>query len=379
MQIVAVRARLLIAPIEDVIQMSFGSLNRRQMVLVEVEGEDGKIGVGESWINYPPWAGRERFATLEEGIAPLVVGREVEDVELIWDDVTRALEPLGRQSGAPGPIMQALSGVDTALWDLLGKLRKTSVAELLGGRVRGSVPGYASGLGPNDVEAQIRHSLERGFTAVKVKLGFDREVDLLNIRHARRLVGSGEVYADANQAWPIPAVVEVAKSLAAEGVQWLEEPVTGNRLEDLIELSSNADIPLATGENLYGPTEFERYARSGSVAILQPDVAKSGGITPLIRVCQIASEVGVRVIPHSFGGPIGIVATLQVASALEPIEQVELDVRENPLWSVLAEPLRLDAGHVDVPLGDGLGIELDGDAVRAIEKASWSSNTAIAV
>jgi L-alanine-DL-glutamate epimerase-like enolase superfamily enzyme len=379
MQIVAVRARLLAAPIDDVIHMSFSSLNRRQMVLVEVEGDDGQVGVGESWINYPPWAGRERLATLEEGIAPLVVGREVEDVELIWDDVSCALEPLGRQSGAPGPIMQALSGVDTALWDLLGKLRNTSVAELLGGRIRSSVPGYASGLGPNDVEAQIRDSLERGFTAVKVKLGFDREVDLDNIRLARRLVESGEVYADANQAWPMPAVVEMAKRLAAEGVQWLEEPVAGNRLEDLTELSGHVDLSLATGENLYGPAEFERYARSGAVSILQPDVAKSGGITPLIRVCQLASEVGVRVIPHSFGGPIGVVATLQVASALERIEQVELDARENPLWALLAEPLRLDAGQVDVPLGDGLGIELDGDAVRAIEKASWSSSTVTAV
>jgi L-alanine-DL-glutamate epimerase-like enolase superfamily enzyme len=374
-QVVAVRARLLVAPIDDVIHMSFSSLNRRQMVLVEVEGEDGQMGIGESWINYPHWAGRERLATLEEGIAPLVVGRDVEDVERIWDDVSRALEPLGRQSGAPGPIMQALSGVDTALWDLLGKLRKTSVAELVGGRLRESVPGYASGVGPNDVEAQIRNSLERGFTSVKLKLGFDREVDLENIRLACRLVDGGEVYADANQAWPMPAVVEMTRRVADEGVKWLEEPVAGNRLEDLTELCDKTNIPLATGENLYGPAEFERYARSGSVAILQPDVAKSGGITPLLRVCQIASEVGVRVIPHSFWGPIGTVATLQLASALEQIEQVEFDVRENPLWSVLAEPLRLDAGKVEVPLGNGLGIELDGDAVRAIEKASWSSRT----
>lgn len=372
-QVVAdrVRVTVLSAPLDgdEAVPMAFGRLADRRACLVEIEA-DGIVGLGESWINYPAWAPQERLATLCEGAAPLLLGRDVANPRLVLEDLAERLLPIGRQWGALGPIWQALSGVDLALWDLRGKLDDKSVAELLhdasAGPFRSRIPAYASGVGPTHVVPLCEAALEAGLSSVKTKVGFGRERDSSTLREARSVLGgSPSLFADANQAWDLAEAKAMSDLLNQHGVAWIEEPLVGDDLGELEKLSAQTSIALATGENLYGLSNFNRYVESAAIHTIQPDLTKSGGFTTAAHVAERASRAATAVAPHCYGGAIGIAASLQLGAAFPSVQLVELDVRDNPLRTeLLTTPLRLDAGDLVVPDGPGLGVELDSDVVR---------------
>lgn len=363
--IAAARLRVLRAPTGDGVAMSFAPLTHRSMVLVELETSQGRVGVGESWTNYPAWATTERVATLQHGVLPLVLGQDPERITRLQRMLVEALEPIGRQWGAPGPIMQAISAVDIALWDLCGRSHARALSALVGGRVRETSPVYASSLGPDDVARQSMRCVAAGHTAAKIKLGFGRERDAGILSEAREALGPEvELYADANQAWSLAEAIEMAPVLAEFDVAWLEEPLRGNRLADLEELHRRTDLVIATGENIYGREEFRRYAASPAVAILQPDLAKTGGFSEALAISQLADAHGKPVLPHLYGGAIAFAATLQLAACAPAVRGIEYDIRDNPL----RDPLLIDAprpagGRIDLPDAPGLGIDLDMAAV----------------
>lgn len=369
--IVDARLRVLRTPSADGVAMSFAPLTHRSIVLVELETEDGRTGVGESWINYPSWAAAERVATLRDGVFPLVLGRDARRISALHGDLCARLEPIGRQWGAPGPIMQAISAVDVALWDLAGQASGQAVSWLVGGRVRDTTPAYASSLGPKGVREQARRCRAAGHTAVKIKLGFGRETDEDNLAVARdELGGDMALYADANQAWTVPEAVAMAPILRSYDVAWLEEPVRGNELADLEELHRRTDLRLATGENTYRARGFRSYAASPAVEILQPDVAKTGGITECLAIARLAAAYDKTVLPHLYGGAIAYAATLQLAAACEVVAGVEYDIRDNPLRDpLLTDPPTPRAGRIDLPDAPGLGVALNHAAVAAASES----------
>lgn len=360
LQVESVVVRLLQADIGSPVPMSFSSLTQRRTCLVEVHA-GGLVGVGESWVNYPSWAYAERVATVTEGITPLLVGMDVSDVVGVHSHLVDRLTPLGRQWGAPGPIWQAISGVDCAIWDLLGKATGKSVAHLLSPRPRPSAPAYASGVGPDLVEQLTEQALQGGFTALKVKVGFGVERDTSTLERVRAVAGDAmRVFADANQAWTLDEAVHMCRVLADFGVEWCEEPLDGNDVNELEVLLEQARMPLATGENVYGMAAFELYLGSPAISVIQPDVAKTGGITTAAEVIQQAGARGMSASPHCYSGALTLAATLQVAGSDDAVEWVELDIRDNPLRTDVASlPFTLDEGHLRVPDGVGLGVELD--------------------
>ncbi|PGH48059.1 hypothetical protein CRI70_25075 [Streptomyces sp. Ru87] len=360
--------RVLGAPVRDGIEMSFSPLNRRTMVLVSLTDEDGRTGHGESWVNYPPWAAAERTATLREGVLPLLAGRRVDDVPAVHAGLCDRLDPLGRQWGAPGPVRQAVSAVDVALWDLRGQRAGAAIARVAARRVRDQVQVYASSLGPRSVAAQAAQCRDAGHVAAKVKLGFGPEADGRNLAAARETLGEDVLlYADANQAWDLGEAVAMAPVLRDAGVEWIEEPVRGDELADLEELHRRTGLVIATGENLYGRGRFGAYAASPAVAILQPDVAKAGGITEVLAVCDLAEKHGTAVMPHLYGGAAAFAATLQVAAGSHAVGGVEYDVRDNPLRDpLLLDPPTPRAGRLDLPDLPGLGVRFDTAALERL-------------
>jgi len=363
-----VDVRLLSAEPDEVIAMSFGVLARRTMALIQVRCDDGSIGYGESWTNYPPWAGIERRATIRHGVAPLLIGADGDDVPARQNELVTRLEPLGRQWGATGPICQAISGADIALWDRLGRARGASIAQLCGGRVRTAIPAYASSLGPSRVAEQAAECRARSFGLVKLKVGFGPDTDRANLLAARAALGQDtQLAVDANQRWTLDDALEVADALRDADVVWVEEPLVGNALDDIERFHRRSGLPVALGENLYLRSAFEQYLRSPAVAVVQPDVSKSGGVTELLAICAMAAEAGTAVMPHLYGGAPAYAATLQLAACCPAIEGIEYDVRSNPL----RDPLLLDAptpvaGVVTIPDGPGLGIEIDPVAVEHV-------------
>src|SRR5699024_9584747 len=155
------------------------------------------------------------------GVAPIALGRDALDPATLLDTLVVALGGVGRQWGAHGPIWQAISSIDIALWDLRGRLSGTSTAQTLG-PVRDSVPAYASGVGPTKVHELTERALELGLTAVKTKIGFGRETDRATIAAVRETAPNMRIFADANQAWTLDEAIDNATWLQEERVEWLE-------------------------------------------------------------------------------------------------------------------------------------------------------------
>ena len=207
--------------------------------------------------------------------------------------------------------------------------------------------------------------MQAGFAAVKARVGFGWDRDEDTLRRVRAITGDRvALFVDANQAWTVDEATAFCERSEGFGIGWVEEPLAGNALDDLRALADAVRTPLACGENLYGAAEFARYTESGAIAIIQPDLTKSGGVT---LVSDIASGLpeGVRLAPHCYGGAIVTAASVQFAAAFGDVPYLELDVRPNPLRdSILAVPLTVRGGAIDVPSAPGLGIELDEDVVE---------------
>jgi L-alanine-DL-glutamate epimerase-like enolase superfamily enzyme len=365
------RVRVLRAEVDDGIAMSFAPLKHRTMVLVELTSADGVVGYGESWANYPSWAPAERVATLADGVFPLVVGEKADAGLSTW--LIAMLGPIGRQWGAPGPIMQAISAVDVAGWDMRGKVSGMSVSRLLAHRRREQIPVYGSGVGPSDVTTQAAECRAAGHTAIKVKIGFGRERDSAILADARAQIGDNiPLYADANQAWSVAEAIAMASVLKQFDVAWIEEPIAGNRLADLEEFHRATGLPIATGENVYGEEEFRRYIDSPAVGVVQPDVAKAGGLTELAKICEYAEAAGKPVMPHLYGGAVAYAATLQLAAGQTAVSGVEFDIRTNPMRDpLMIAPPEVSGGRATIPDAPGLGIELDSAAIAALEVTEY--------
>lgn len=364
------RVRLFRSASEDNVAMSFAPMGSRVMMLVEVTLSDGTLGTGETWANFPHWAWVERRATLLEGVRPRVLGMPAGTVS----DVTRGiaavlsdLAPLGRQWGAPGPIHQAVSGVEMALWDAVGRREGRSIAELAGGRPGGELLAYGSSIGPTGVETSAHRCGELGLRAVKAKVGFGRERDLAIVASIRSILGDDVLlFADANQAWDAAEAQYMLKALADAGVGWVEEPLAGDDPTALGELWAATGTAIATGENVYGEAGFGPYLGVEGITVLQPDLTKCGGISPYLSVAAAARATGQAVAPHLYNGAVATAATLQVAAATgAPF--VEWDIRHNALREPV-DHLLTDRGTVQVPSGPGLGIDIDLSALRTHEE-----------
>lgn len=362
-----VRVSVLCTPDTADVPMSFGRLDHRQVCIVEVSA-GGVVGVGESWMNYPSWAAAERMATLCQGVAPRLIGMDAADPPATLDRLCHDLLPIGRQAGSLGAMWQALSGVDIALWDLAARARGRSVAQLLAAEPhdphheRTHVPAYGSGVGPTQIDQCCARALEVGLGAVKTKIGFGEDRDRETLRRTRAAVGHDvAIFADANQGWSVPDARAMLPTLADHGVEWLEEPVAGDAVADLEELASTPGCPaIATGENVYGLEAFEGYAASPAVTFLQPDLAKSGGLSIARRVADEAATHGTALAPHCYSSALGLAADLQLGAAYPGVAWIELDIRDNPLrTALLREPLQVDHGALRIPTGPGLGVELD--------------------
>lgn len=365
-RIVDVRPIPLRAPLETPVRMALGEMRWRNGMLIEVATDAGVSGIGESWVNFPAWAPIERVATIAEGLRPLLLGESVGDPRRIQRQLVDSLHRLALQWGAIGPIYQAISGIDLALWDLAGKLAGAPVWQLLGAPSQDTVGAYASGLGPDRVAEQAGAAVSVGFPAVKLKVGFGGDRDERNLDVARAAIGERTLFTDANRGWTLDQAWASAALLRAARADWIEEPLA---VDDPAwsEIRKVLPLPVAGGENLYGARTFADWIRSGRLQVVQPDVGKCGGITAAHAIMTGPDTAGVRLAPHYFGGAVGLAATIHLFAALPADRRVlvEYDINPNPLREdLLTEPLYLGNGLLRVPDRPGLGIELNPTAIE---------------
>ncbi|MEP7056837.1 MAG: mandelate racemase/muconate lactonizing enzyme family protein [Caldimonas sp.] len=354
-------AHVLRCPIETPVRTSFGTMRDRPAVFVRVEDDDGAVGWGETWCNFPACGAEHRARLLASVIAPLVVGREFASPAAAFDAMTRATAVLALQSGEPGPLAQSIAGVDLALWDLCARKRGEPLWRLLGG---GSdrIEVYASGINPDRPEAVVGARRAAGYRAFKLKVGFDAARDLANVAALRALLGADAVLmVDANQGWSLDEALQRLRAFAPFGLGWIEEPLRADRPgAEWATLAAATSIPLAAGENLLGLDAFEEAIDARRYAVVQPDVAKWGGISGCWAVIERVRAAGLRYCPHYLGAGIGLAASGQLLAAVGGDGMLEVDANPNPLRSALCPALEsVRDGRVALGAAPGLGIEVD--------------------
>jgi D-galactarolactone cycloisomerase len=382
MKIEAVRTHVLSTPLTEPFAFAMGWVTRRSAMVVEIVTDDGVTGWGESLCHglQPP----EIAATIvQSALAPIVVGQDPFDVDVLWERMYNLTRPFGQK----GAVVNAISAVDIAIWDCLGRALGKPVHKLLGGAYRTQVQPYATGFYraanrtyPADAIEEAHRHLANGFTAMKLKTGFGVDDDIGYIRAVREAVGPGpRLMVDANHAYNLSSARRILLAIEDADIHWFEEPISPEDVDGYRELKNLTGIYLAAGENEFTKIGFREWIAGRAVDILQPDLCSAGGFTECRKISALAQAWQMTIVPHVWGSGIGLAASLQFLAtlppaplALRPVEpMLEYDQSSHPFrQDLIFGAISMRDGMVRIPDGPGLGVEIDREVIARFEKAS---------
>jgi L-alanine-DL-glutamate epimerase-like enolase superfamily enzyme len=358
----------------------------RQAVLVFVETDAGITGIGEA----APFGGPAITTAdaVEQELSPLLVGEDPLEIERLFARMYNTTTQHGRR----GVLLAAISGVDVALWDLLGKAAGQPVHRLLGSyqtrlRTYASTGFYHERQTPSVLAEEIAEQVEAGFRAVKIKVGRNPAVplsplaavadnefcahtfeqDVARVTAVRERIGSDvELMVDANSGWDVGTALRMLPILAELDVTWLEEPISVEDVAGNARLVAAGAVRIAGYETAQGRYDFRDLIGARAVDVVQPDVTWTGGITECRRIAAVAHCHHLPCAPHVFGSAVGLMANAHLLASLPNGLVLEFDRTPNPLRDeLLTEPVGIGAdGCFSLPDGPGLGFELDMDAVE---------------
>jgi L-alanine-DL-glutamate epimerase-like enolase superfamily enzyme len=347
-------------PLTTPVITSFGRMADRPAVFVRIEDTDGYVGWGEVWCNFPAPGAEHRVRLVNEVLAPALAGFAAEEPSAAFTRLTQGTSVLALQSGEVGPFAQSIAGIDLAVWDLYSRRQNLPLWRLLGGSKR-QIKVYASGINPVGSERTADAALGRGYRALKLKIGFDPAGDRANLAALRRLVGHGLLAADVNQGWTLPQALELAPQLAPFALAWLEEPLRADRpRQEWKQLRDAIRFPLAAGENIASRDGFAAVLGEEVLGVVQPDIAKWGGLSVCAGLARDILRSGKMFCPHYLGAGIGLLASAHLLAGVGGDGLLEVDCNENPLRDRFCGPVRdvLD-GMIELGEEAGLGITPD--------------------
>jgi L-alanine-DL-glutamate epimerase-like enolase superfamily enzyme len=267
------------------------------------------------------------------------------------------------QSAEPGPFAACLAGIDVALWDLVARRAGLPLWRALGGTgAPAPLPAYASNHNPNGAPEYVAACRERGYRAFKLKVGFNLDSDLENVRRISHGLRDGERFMiDASQGWDRASARPAVEAFSQYPLQWIEEPICADDpAEHWAELAMLSRVPIAGGENIMGFAAFDAAITDGHLGVIQPDICKCGGLSGCLPVALRAVKAGRRYCPHWLNSGIGLLAAAHLLTVAGGDGLLEHDAMENPLQSVLAQPFPpLADGCFALPDAPGLGVEPD--------------------
>ena len=334
--------------------------------LIEVVTDEGVTGIGSCFTS----------GSLVEGalklLRPWLIGQSAIEPER----VSETARQMAFWQGRGGSVEHAISGIDIALWDILGKVSGQPVARLLGGYHRERIKPYGSILfdDPPKLRDALQQVTAKGFKAIKMgwrpfgRVG--RAMDELLVKTARETVGPDvELMVDAGgseQFWPhgYKWAIETARMLANYQITWFEEALPPDDIEGFIKLREHAPLPITSGEVLTRRQSFMPWIERNAVDIIQPDATKCGGLSEARRIMWMANDHNVLWVPHGWNTAIGLAADLALAAAAPVARWVEYITPSPYIEQIVTTPFQLDAeGLLEIPTGPGLGITLDPDAI----------------
>ena len=341
--------------------------------LIEIGTDSGLVGLGSCFTSQ---------TLVEAGLTllrPLLLGETGVEAERVSEKLRQSTFWQGRG----GAVEHAISGVDIALWDLMGKAVGQPVSRLLGGNYRDRIKPYASMLfdEPAALRDKLLQQVERGFRAIK--MGWrpfgrvSRKYDELLIRTAREAVGDDvELMVDAGgseQFWPhgVCWARETARMLGDYQITWFEEALKPDDVEGFKELRQTSPVLVATGEVLTRRQSFQPFIDQRAVDVIQPDLTKCGGLSEGRRMAWAAYDHGVLLVPHGWNTGVGVAADLALSAAMPVARWVEFQTGVPYIEEILLPAFQLDAdGLLPIPTGPGLGITLNLDVLERYSRTS---------
>jgi D-galactarolactone cycloisomerase len=382
MKIANIEAYWLRCPIppEKQHRSDFGLLTNFDMTLVVVTTDTGLQGFGEAKAAVgSSGVCASIVSCIENEIKPALVGQDVNNITKIWEMVYNGTRDhyaltLGRKFpilGRRGLTISALSGVDTALWDLKGKILNTPTVNLLGGACREKMEAYASGgwAGADAIGEQLLSYTVRGFKGVKMRVGvMDKDVNasILRVKNARASLGPDiKLMTDAHGTYSVPEAKKFCKGVEDLDLYWFEEPVNSDNRHGTAEVRKFSSVPIAAGESEFTAFDIRDLLELRAIDIIQPDAAIIGGITEAMRVAQLAHVHQVELAPHCWGSAFSFMAGLSVAFASPAACVIEFSAGGNPMmYDLVKEKIEVIDGYVSAPDRPGLGLTPNWDFVK---------------
>jgi len=349
------------------VRLGIGRTVKRDTVVVMVRSDDGLVGWGEAHHGRAPGSVAHLVNTT---LSHLVTGMDATDVVGVWERVYK-MQLSSHGMGAASAI--ALSGIDMALWDLRAKAVGWPLYRLLGGRSR-AIPAYAGGISlgfqpPAELVAEARGLVERGYRALKLRVGDTWRADVERVEAVRAALGdSVEILVDANTNYTVDDARQAMPAFDELRVAWLEEPFPPHDARSYRAAAQFGTTPLAAGENHYTRFEFQRLIEDGVISVLQPDLSKTGGLTEGLRIAAMASGWKLRVNPHTSATGLNMAATLHFLASIDNGGYYEADASTENLFRdrLTSRACSLDEdGCVSPPEAPGLGVEIDEDFIRS--------------
>ena len=317
MIIKSIKTKIVSVPFSDPPKTGFLTLEKIDLLIVQVETKDGVIGTG----HLHPLAGG--LKTLEmcvnEMLKPLLIGETIKDIEVLWTKMWNATFIQGRM----GITVMAMSALDIALWDCYGRTKNMPLWKVWSGKSQ-ALPVYGSGcyrgLGHDGMIEKAEKYVKLGFKSIKMQVAhcFTNDEDIANVRDMRKALGDNiGIMIDVNQGWSVEETIKVSKEIEKYSPEWLEEPVMADDFEGYKEICKSISIPVVTGENNFTHNDLLPFMKNKKISILQPDIMR-GGYTNLIFTSNLANEYGIKIAPHMFPElSIHIVASIKNPSWLE--------------------------------------------------------------
>jgi L-alanine-DL-glutamate epimerase-like enolase superfamily enzyme len=340
-------------------------------LIIKVETDENITGYGE--VDTSPYVGKAVVDAYMShgtcyGLREVVVGNDPFDHEQIWNEMWTKTYYYGRF----GPVMHVMSGIDMALWDIMGKAAGKPVHKLLGGSYNNRVRPYASALMPDrpeELSKLVEKQVSLGYTAVKLgwgPLGYDVKYDVELVRTARKAAGDKtEIMIDIGKRYRLKQAMYMAKALEDLNVYWLEEPLPAEDLEGYRRLAEHSPVQIATGEEESGHLAFARLINETHVDIIQPDISRCGGLTEAKKIASLAADANILCVPHAFKTGILVAASIHLIASIPHAPFLEFSVTESAIRKeLLARPFVQKDGFIDVPSEPGLGIELNPEVVN---------------
>ena len=339
-------------------------MKSRPGLIIELSDDNGNIGLGEIWCNFPSDSASYKFKIFKDIFANILLNKNINDPGSIFK-IFEDIKTVFIQADELGIFNSIISALNCALWDLFAQKKKLPLNKLINKNSKNKMKVYASGINPSDSLKSINLGRKKGIKAFKFKIGFNNTLDLNFIKKINNNKSIDEFYMfDVNQGWKINDAKKFINKLSKFSIHWVEEPISALTDQDIyLKFIKSSKLPIALGENVNDKDQFSKFLSNKYVKYIQPDLTKYGGISMLDKYFK--SKHKNKIYLHFLGSGVGLVTSAHVMSAINENGYLEMDLNNNPLRdSLFTQDIKVSNGNIllnDLP---GIGFKLNKKIIK---------------